>query len=157
MKKTLGLAAAALLTLSLTACSGGDDEDAYCDSIRDAKDSLEGADFDQLDQQTFDDLTQQLDDISENAPSDVEDEWQTVTEGFDEIESLFNEAGLTFDDLEQLQGGDLPEGVDLQKLQELAPQFQEIAEGNEIPDAIETIQTDAEDRCDITFDEDSGN
>ncbi len=153
MKKTVGLAAAALLTLSMAACSGDGGDDAYCDRLEEARDSIEDVDTATLDQETFDDITSQLNDLSEEAPSDVEDQYQTVIDGFDEIAALFEEAGISFDDLDSLQSGDLPEGVDLEKLQELAPRFEEISTDTSIEDAIDEIQTDAEERCDITFED----
>jgi hypothetical protein len=159
MKKTFGLAAAAVLTFALSACgddnggdggSGGYDEAAYCDAYKSAESEFEDADFSQLDEETFGQLQDKVTEMREKAPEDLKDEWETFEGALDEFQTLLSDAGLSLEDLSNISDpSDLPEGVTIEDLQELGTKMQDFAENNDIQSATDAIEKDAETRCDI--------
>jgi hypothetical protein len=152
MKKPVGLAAALMLTLALGACSG-DDEDAYCGKLEDAQNSLEDVNFDMGSQEEWDELTSTMEDIAEDAPSELEDDWANVTGVFDDIQAALDDAGVSIDDLAGIQeSGELPEGVELEDLQALE-ELATAADDAGLQDSLDAIAQDAEERCGITLDE----
>jgi hypothetical protein len=152
MKKTFALVATLLLGLSLSACGdddGGFDEAAYCDAYESASTELNEADLTEMNDVTFSEIKTQLVELRGESPPELEDEWDTIANGFDEFERLLSDAGLTVGDLSAIGQGQLPEGVDQESLQQLLTDFQQFTEDNDIEGATETIAQDAETRCDI--------
>jgi hypothetical protein len=152
MTKTLGLAAAALLALSVGACGGDDgsfDESAYCDAYQSARDSIEQTDFTQLSAPQFEELKSKIVDLRAESPPELEEDWNTISNTLDEFETILEDAGLSIDDLAAIQEGELPEGLDLEQLQQIGTELQEFAEQNDVEAATQAIEQDAEERCDI--------
>ena len=155
MKKTLALASLALLAGSLTACGGDDNSGSgggsYCDQVKSLKSSVTDLDFTTLSEDQFSDLQGSLDDIEASAPSDVKDDWTTLNGAIDQLKSILDEAGLSFDDLQAIQDDptNLPEGVDLAKLQELAQKLNDFAANSDFEDASNAIQANVKDECGV--------
>lgn len=156
MKKTFGLVAAAVLTVALGACGddgdsggGGTDEAAYCDAFESARSKFDDTDFTQLDSQTFDDVKQEFSDVRDQAPEEIQGEWETLEGALDEFEQILSDAGLSLDDLTSIQNGEIPDNFDMSKLQDLQENMSAFAENNEFQQAADAIQKDAETRCDI--------
>lgn len=152
-KAPVMIAAAAVVVLALIAgslwwaLSGDDqayDEQAYCDAYSELDATFSGTGSAQLGQ-AFEDLQQQVGDIKELAPLEVKDEWETLHGKLTELEELLAEAGLTFDDL--MAQGEIPEGADMSKLQELAPKLREFGQRGDFQKAGEAVDKDAETRC----------
>jgi hypothetical protein len=156
MKKTFGLAAAAVLTFSLTACGddggdgGGDfDEQAYCDAYKAADEefeSMSGADFNA---EAFGDVQDRISELSDQAPPELEDEWGQMEDAFAEFETILGDAGLSFEDLSGIGEGELPEGVSVEDLEKVGQELDEWSQNSGFEEASDAIEKDAEKRCDV--------
>jgi hypothetical protein len=153
MKKIFALAATLPLALSLSACGGDDDggfdESAYCDAYESAQTDLSEADLTAMNNVTFSEIKTQVVELRTASPPELEDEWNTIANAFDEFQNILEDNGLSIDDLSALGEGQLPEGVDQQTIQELGTRLQEFSESSGLSEATEAIQNDAETRCDI--------
>lgn len=146
MKRTIALSAAATIATALLTACGGDQTAAYCDELETAK-----SDIDKLqsgDVASFDQVFTTIEELAADAPEDVSAQWQTLDESLDEFEKALNEAGLELSDMEQLSEGEIPEGVDPQKLQTLGQDLQEL-NSDETEQAADDIEKHAQDECDI--------
>ena len=154
-------AAAAVLGAGVLAgCGGGDDSasggggndtDSYCDALKDAQD-----DFSSLgagDAGAFEEFVQVAQDLGDEAPDEVADDWKKINDAFADLETKLNEAGIQLDDLDELQQGQVPEGADQQKLMELSSELN--AFGAELNTAGDNISKHAKDECDIDLDSSS--
>ncbi len=149
MRKTLtALAPLALVAGLLTGCGGGSEDSAYCKDLKADKaqfESLSGGDAGQLE-----DAFSAMHDLAAEAPDEVADEWKVIDDGIQAMQDALDEAGLSLDDLAGLQSGDLPEGVDLQAMQELGTKLQEFG-GEEMSKASDAIDKHAQDTCGVTL------
>ena len=146
MKIKLAVAGAALASLTLTACGGGND--AYCEDLKSAKkdfDALSAGDAEQLDQ-TF----ETLQGLADEAPDEISEEWAQLDESITQVQTALDDAGLTFEDLASAQSGELPEGVSQEDLQALAAEFQNIG-SQETQEASEAIEEHAQEECDVNL------
>lgn len=150
-RNAVALGSAALgATLLVGGCGGG--TDAYCSDLENAKQDFaalqngEAAKFDQA----FDTLQG----LGENAPDEVADDWQVISDQIDELRSALEEVGLQVSDLEGLSNGEVPEGVDQQELAELGTRLQGFG-GEESQQAGEAISQHAQEECDIQLESSS--
>jgi phage-related minor tail protein len=147
MKLPLVLAGALLLGGTLTACGGdgGADSD-YCKDIKKAEktfSSMSSGDVDQLDAafKTFHQL-------ADEAPSEVESDWKKLDGAITTVEKALKDAGLKFSDFDDIQKGDIPEGVDVSKLSGLASEFSKL-NSDEFTKASQNIEKHAKDTCKV--------
>ena len=115
MRTQTTLAALALALASLTAC-GSDADSAYCKELKTDKtyfESFEGSDPDFA---KIDEAFDRMHSLAEKAPDDVADDWKVLDKAFTSITAALKEAGITFADIEKMQKGQIPKGVDPQKL-----------------------------------------
>ncbi len=152
MKKTLGLMSAVLMAVSLASCSdsSGSSGD-YCDTLKDSQTQFADLNFSTLSDDEFNDLLDRVGTLEDQAPSDVSDDWGTLGDKLDEFKALLDDAGIGLGDIESLQQGNLPEGADLAKLQELAPKLQEFVTDPSLTEAQQAIKENAKSECDITL------
>jgi len=147
MKTKLGMTAAmALAAATLSAC-GNSTED-YCNSLEEAESdfaSLGNGDFDQ-----FGDAINRMRDIGGDAPDEVADDWEVLTNSIDEMEQSLEDAGLSFDDLGTLATGELREGVDEADVAKLDEAFQTL-QSDEATEAGDAIDAHAKEECGITL------
>lgn len=151
MKTTTALAGAALLVGALSAC-GGSDTDAYCGDLEAAQDefsALEDADF-----ASFDELVDTAQQLGEEAPDEVADDWETLNGAFEEFTTVLEDAGLEPSDLEGLSSGELPEGVDPESLQGVGEELQAL-DSEELTAATDAITEHADTECGIQLDDSS--
>jgi hypothetical protein len=134
-------AAAVLSAGLLSGCGGGGDTDAYCGGLEDAKAAFSG----DMDATKFDELSDQVGELVDDAPDEVKGDWETLQGALDELNGALEDAGLTAADLE-----------DPEKLAEVDPEdaakIQEVAESlssDETEEASDNIQEHAKDECDI--------
>ena len=146
------LLGAGLLTasLTLTGCGGGGDTEAYCDTLSSTKDDIEG--LEAGDPGAFQTAFDAFDKLADEAPNEVSDDWATMQEGVQKIEQAFEDAGLQLDELDEVMGGEVPEGVDMAKLEELGTTLEEL-DSEEFNDASDAIEEHAQEECDITLGE----
>ncbi len=161
MKKTLAIASLALLAASLTSCGSGGDSGGssnsgsssaagYCDLLKSAKADFGGADFTGMTQPQFDDITSRISDIEAVAPDAVKDDWATLGDGLGQFETILNDAGISITDLQKIsQTNQLPDGVDLQKIQELGTKMQQFTKNSNLDAASEAITQSAKSECGI--------
>ncbi len=123
MKISLVLAGTVLLGSTLVACGGGGDGENsdYCKDVKKASKTfgnLSSGDVGQLDKAfaTFHKL-------ADEAPSDIKDDWKKLDGAITTVEKALKDAGLKFSDLDEIQKGQVPPGVDVAKLQGLASQM----------------------------------
>jgi hypothetical protein len=147
MKRSLALAGAAMLVGVLAGCGDGDSStESYCAAVEDAKaefDSLEEGDFAKIDS-----ALDRMQTLGEQAPEEVKDEWETFNGTIDELRTGLDEAGVSLEDLGALREGEMPEGVDQQKLMELATKMQDLS-SDEMREAADRIEQHAKEECDV--------
>lgn len=152
MKTSLKLAGAAVLAVTtLSACSSESSQ--YCDDLSAAQEQFESLSTNDL--SSIEEAFDTFHELADQAPDEIADDWQVLDEGITTIETALEEAGLTFADLEGLQSGQLPEGVEPEDVQNLASQFSELS-SQEFTDASDAIETHAQDECDVDLSSDSG-
>ncbi len=154
MRKTLGLTSAVLMAVSLTACSDSGGSGDYCDTLKDSQTQFADLNFVTLSDDEFNDLRDRVGTLEDQAPSDVSNDWGTLgdkLDKLDEFKTLLDDAGIGPGDIESLQQGNLPEGADLAKLQELAPKLQEFVTDPSLTEAQQAIKENAKSECDITL------
>ncbi|GAB2633895.1 hypothetical protein GCM10027270_22900 [Nocardioides ginkgobilobae] len=152
LTRPAALLGAGLLTasLALTGCSGGDDVEAYCDTLSTAKEDIDA--LEAGDPGAFSTAFEAFETLSEEAPEEVADEWATMNEGVQQIEDAFADAGLELNELGDVMTGEIPEGVDMEKLEQLDTTLEEL-DSPEFNEASDAISEHAEQECDITLGE----
>jgi hypothetical protein len=112
VRRALALAGATAMLGGLTACGGGSEQtttEQYCASVKTAQQELKtlrGGNPSNV-QKAFD----RMQDLADQAPPAVADEWRTLDGAFTGVEQALQKAGLGFGDL-----------ADPQSLRSLAPQ-----------------------------------
>lgn len=167
MKRNLALSASAVLLAGVLAgCGGGDDggsaaegsggsggsSDDYCAALEQAKEDIDA--LEQGDVAQFEQTFAVIGDLAEQAPDEVASEWRVLDDTLSGLESSLADAGLELADLEQLSAGEVPEGVDMAKLQQLATEMQSFSSA-EVEEAGDAISEHAQSECGIDLD-DSG-
>jgi hypothetical protein len=145
-QKVVLVAVATLMSGMLTACGGGGEAAAYCDSLEEAEQefgTLESGDFASLDE-----ALDKLHELADEAPDDVKDDWETVDGALTDMEQAFEDAGLELADLEGITNGEIPEGVDVEKLTTLTQELGQITSGD-FEAAANNIEKHAKDECDV--------
>lgn len=150
MNTPLALASAALMAATLAGCGGGDDgpDSEYCKDLKAAStefDSLSSSDVSKLDEafKTFHEL-------ADESPAEIKDDWTTLDKGITDVETALKDAGLKFSDFAELQEGKMPEGVDVEKLQGLATEFQKL-DSAEFDKSSKAIEKHAKDVCKVNL------
>lgn len=136
-------------SLTLTGCSGNSTE-AYCDEVVDTKSDFDG--LEAADAGNIGDAFDAYERLGEKAPKEVEDDWEIVLDDVREFQRVLDDVGLGFDDLDSLSTGEMPEGFDLAKLQEVG-EATEGLNGEEFNDAMEAIEEHAEEECGVDLTE----
>jgi hypothetical protein len=152
LTRPAALLGAGLLTasLALTGCSGGDDIEAYCDTLSEAKEDIDA--LEAGDPGAFSTAFEAFETLADEAPEEVADEWATMNEGVQQIEDAFADAGLELNELSDVMSGDIPEGVDMEKLEQLGTELESL-DSPEFNEASDAISEHAEQECDITLGE----
>ncbi len=149
MKRNLALVAAGTLIAGLlTGCggSGGASTEAYCDSMKSAKKSFE--DFDSGDFAGLEAAVATFHELAAAAPDEIADAWETLDGTMVTLEEGLAEAGLKLSDLEAVSNGEIPEGVNMEKLATLGEDLQKMS-AEEVQDASDAIEKHAKDECDV--------
>jgi hypothetical protein len=138
------LAATAFTASLLSGCGGG--TDSYCDTLESTQKNFD--DFESSDFSNFDEFTDKVEELADEAPDEVKDDWKVLADAFKAFVDALEKAGLEPADLEGLAGGDIPEGVDMEALNEAFSEAQALG-GEEFQEATENIEKHAKDECDI--------
>jgi hypothetical protein len=126
------------------AASGGD----YCQELKTDKvyfQSLNGSD---PDMSKLDTVFEKMHSLAAAAPDDIAEDWKTLDTAVTTIENALAEAGLDAGDLATLQSGQVPDGVDLDKLAALGPKLKALS-GSDVNDAADHIAENAKTACGV--------
>lgn len=158
MRKTTMMTAGVLLTASLlTGCgsdgdgdskSGGDD---YCATMKKAAAEIKAftADDANPDFSKFQDFIDKAEELADEAPSEIKDDWKVVLGAMDDLTSALDDAGISIEELmAAATTGEMPDGVDMQKLTELGSKLQTLT-SDKTEAATDAIDKHAKDECDI--------
>ena len=141
--------ASTLLLAVLSACSGGDGPDSdYCKDLEAAKPSLESLKSNGAEQ--LQDVFKVTHKLADEAPGDVKDAWETYDDAISNIEKALKDAGVGPKELVSLQRGEVPDGVDQEKLRGLPATFQKL-DSPEVAKASNKIAKHAKDVCKLSF------
>jgi hypothetical protein len=142
------LAATAFTASLLTGCSGGGTDD-YCDALESTQKDFE--DFESSDFSSFDEFTEQVQEFADDAPDEVKDDWKVLADALEAFVNALEEAGLEPSDLEGMQSGQLPEGVDMEALAQAMSEAEALG-SEKFAEASENIEKHAKEECNIDLD-----
>ena len=80
MKRLSSLLAVVVLSASLLSGCGGGGTDAYCDTLKDTQKDFD--DFESADFSNFDQFTERVDKLADEAPDEVKDDWKVLKDAF---------------------------------------------------------------------------
>ena len=146
MKRISSTLAATVLGASLLTGCGGGGTDAYCDSLENTQKDFD--DFEAADFSNFDEFTDRVDELADDAPDEVKDDWKVLADAFKAFVEALDKAGLEPSDLEGLASGEIPEGVDMEALTEAMTEAQALG-GEKFEKATAAIEKHAKDECNI--------
>ncbi len=136
----------------LAACgsdgSGSSSSGSYCDELKADKTYFESLSGSNADLSNLDTVFAKVHTLAGDAPDSVSDDWKTLDDAISTIETAFKDAGIKASDLEAMQKGQVPKGVDMSKLQELAPKLQALSSGD-VTTAANNIAADAKKNCGV--------
>ena len=146
----------------LTGCGGGDDADAgptdteaYCDQLEADKKYFEafsgGGGGGEVEPEQLGEAISRFHSLADMAPEDIAPDWDVLDGTLSEIERTLAEAGITTEDLAELQSGEIPKGVDMRKLASLAPKLQAL-NSPELKESGKAIQAHAKSECGLALD-----
>lgn len=164
MKISMAIASAVLLGGVLTACGGGDGSDGgggatggggsgYCKDIKEAAATF--GDLGAGENSSIGDAFTTFHKLAAEAPGAVKDDWKTLDGAITTVEDSLKSAGIKLEDFDKLQSGQIPDGVDVKKLQGLATEFQKLS-GAEFEKASKNIETHAKDVCKVDLNKAAG-
>jgi hypothetical protein len=136
--------AVALGTLSACGSHEPSADSKYCDGMRQAATDLGGVDSGVKLEAAFAEM-HRLNDV---APQAVKQDWATVNGAVSRMEGAFHNAGLKISDLDKISSGNLPDGVDGNKLQALMDATQDL-QSKAVTDAVSNIESNVKDECGI--------
>jgi hypothetical protein len=144
---TLGLTA----TL-LAACGGGggssSSSGSYCDELKADKTYFESLSGSNADMTKLDTVFEKIHTLADKAPDNVAADWKTLDDAISTLQDALKAAGVKPSDLAAIQKGQVPPGVDVQKLQALAPELQALS-STDVSTAADKIAADAKKSCDV--------
>jgi hypothetical protein len=152
MNVVIGSVALALTATVLTACGSGDSGSSssggYCDELKADKAYFEALSGSNADVSKLGEVFSRVHTLAGDAPENVAAEWKTLDDAITTLESALAEAGLKPSDLAAMSKGQVPPGVDVSKLQALAPKLQALSD-SEVSAAADKIAADAKKTCGV--------
>lgn len=126
---------------------GGD----YCAALREARTQFQAFSSDKLTDSKYSFLQAKVAQIEASAPSSVKGDWDVLAQTLEKYKELLNSAGLSFDDLSSMQGGQLPPGVDIKQLEKVAKELSSYAKTHDIDKATADLQHSAAAQCGVNL------
>ena len=149
----IGAVSLALAATVITGCGSKDTGSAasrgYCQELKTDKAyfrSLAGTG--EPDLATIRETFRRVHALAAAAPSEVSGDWRTVDSTVTTVEGVLHDSGLSPDDFAAIQRGEIPEGIDVEKLAALAPKLQTLG-GPAMNKAADRIAANARSRCGI--------
>lgn len=146
MRRSRILMASTALGASLLLGGCGGETEAYCEDLRSAEEQFSS--FDDGDAAQFEKAVATFRELGEAAPEEVADDWEAFLGAFDQLEAALEDAGIELSDLEQIQQGNLPEGVSPEDLQALGAEIESLSDGT-VEKAGDAIEEHAQTECDV--------
>ncbi len=174
--KMLMATTALALSLTLSSCGGGEEEQPaetpseptsesaatpsptesqaaaadseYCQQLETSQDQFGSIARGDVGQ--FDEAVAELRDLRKTAPPEIKPAWDDLLAPVDQLETGLNEAGLKLSDLEGLSRGEVPRGVNPRRLQKVAADLQGLNSA-EVNEAATEIERYAVEECGITL------
>jgi outer membrane murein-binding lipoprotein Lpp len=163
MKKSFAVSAVVVMAVTLVGCGSSDKTDNgsgssgdYCDTIQSVKDEVNSSNLETMSQADFDHFRDKIGDIEASAPADVADDWHSLGDYLGQFNSLLTDAGISLDDIQSLQGGTLPPGVDAATMTQLATKISALTTSIDVDAADKAITASAKKECGIDLDATSG-
>lgn len=134
----------------LTGCGGDDEAGAsgdYCtdlEAVSNELNSVQDGDVSSL-EETLDSLEV----LRDEAPAAIEEDWDRLYDAFERIVQAFDDAGLSAEDIEDIQNGQIPDGVDQQALEQAYAEISRLSDDTELTASVTRIQDHAKDECDL--------
>jgi hypothetical protein len=148
----IGSMALTLAAGMLAACgssdSGSSSSGDYCSELKADKAFFAGFSGSNPDLSKLDEAFQRMHSLADDAPDAVASDWKTLDNAITTLENALKEAGIKPSDLAAMQNGQMPSGVDVSKLQALAPKLQALS-SSEVSDAASNISKNAKDECGV--------
>lgn len=123
----------------------------YCDALKGAKTNLAAVDFTQLNEKVYTQLTVEIAKVAKVAPASVKSDWATVLGALNDLHRILGTAGIDFDDLANLQAGQVPPGVTAEKLQALGAKLKKYEKDGALQESSQAIQDSAQQDCDLAL------
>jgi len=150
MVRSLALTGAAVLLGVLAGCGGGDSATEanstkdYCEGLRNVQKEFRALESGDPSKVNLDDAFGRLQDLADQAPPAVADEWAALDNAISGMDRALEDAGLGFNDLnrESLQN------LDPQKARELGRKAQQFG-GQQLEKASRAIEKHARTECNI--------
>jgi hypothetical protein len=130
---------------------GSDPASAYCTALKGAKDKFKTLDLTGLDDDQFKQVTDEFDALGAAAPAEVRADWATVSSALKHIYQILADAGLSFNDLQNLGSGQLPKGVSAQEMAKLGKQLTKSMQGSGFQAAAARISAEAKAECGVSL------
>jgi cytochrome c556 len=151
MRPSIALAALALTLGSLTACgSDSGSGSAYCKELKADKAYFKSFSGSNPDVSKLDDAFNRLHSLADKSPDEIKSDWKTLDDAITSITQALKDAGISFGDIAKMQQGQVPKGVDPQKLTDLAPKLQAMGSAK-VKKASDAIEKHAKDTCKVTL------
>ena len=147
---TLALAVALLAGCGSKASSSAGGSGNYCSDLKTDKTyfaTLSGGSS-SSDMSRLPQVFQRLHALAHEAPSNVAADWKTLDTTLTTLQNALAQAGIKPSDLAMIAKGQTPPGVDLSKLQALAPKLQSLSSTN-VSGAANRIAADAKKSCGV--------
>jgi hypothetical protein len=147
----IGSATLALTAGLLAACGGNGGSGAsgsYCDELKSDKAYFQSLGGSNADMSNLDQMFARVHSLAKDAPANVSGDWKTLDDAITTIQSAFKEAGIKPSDLAAMQNGQVPQGVDISKLQALAPKLEALS-SSDVSKAADNIAADAKKSCNL--------
>jgi hypothetical protein len=149
VNRVVSAAAGVALGLALLAACGDDGRAAgegYCEELKVAQkqiDAVQSGDFGSL-REAVDGMRE----LADQAPAEIREDWRILVEGVDRLVDAVEAAGLSEEELAGLQSGEIPDGVDMEALEDLMAELQGLATPG-FQKATENIGKHADDECGV--------
>jgi hypothetical protein len=121
----------------------------YCDELRSARDRMQDLGGPSSDVAEFEQVVDELRELSDVAPAEVEDDWQVLIDSFDTLQQALADAGLSMGDLADPQS---MQNLDPKVLQQLTQQLKSV-DSTQFEQASTNISQHAKSECGFVLDE----
>jgi prepilin-type N-terminal cleavage/methylation domain-containing protein len=128
--------------------SSGFDRAAYCDLLQSTMRNLSGVDINSVGDDAFNVLINAFDSLVGAAPDGIAQDWQRFANALRSVQTILNNAGLHWRDLNDAENGSLPDMTQADS-DALRQQIQSAFDNSALGAAMSEIGQDANDNCSV--------